>query len=612
MPKFSIIIPVCNNPELTQNCIESIQENSENYEIIVVDNGSEPAYRGVGEVIRNDKNKGFPKAVNQGIKKATGDIIVILNNDTRVSPNWLQSFENHLQSYDIVGPCTNNISGVQCVKILEGIDYPDYDIKANQFHIENEGQSMPLHRLVYFCVAIKREVINKIGYLDEIFSPGNFEDDDYCLRAIQAGFRCGMANDILIWHKGSATHKSLNIAHQELIDKNQKIFNQKWGVTRQIVLADLNVRQCKPKTDEKFPTLALVMICRNEEKGLANAILSARGIVDHVCVSVDDSSTDNTREVANLWADEVKTYKWADNFAGARNEAHKGIKTDYIIFLDGHEYIKKGDKIKEHLKSGGDSFLCTVELDNDAVIRNPRIYKNGIQFEGKVHELQKNIHPKRAYDIVVRHDRINGQDKKSASIRDEQRDDQIGRIMGEQLEQNPKNGRAAFHLALHYQTKQQWKKAIEMQKQFLKISQVKPERWYVYFNKAFCHLALNQPFRAWLSAINADKETPERWETAKLKGLILYNKKNFRKAGEFFVESLSVNHHDEAYKPWGREISGTWNLIGECLFHQGMYWQAGEAFRKAVENSSDEKFKDLMTRRSDLMFEIAKSVKNNA
>ena len=469
MPKFSIIIPVCDNYSYTLACINSIKEQGGDYEIIVVDNGSKLPYVGFEKIIRNEKNKGFPKAINQGIKIATGEIIVLLNNDTIVSPNWLENLESHLQNYDLVGPCSDNIGGVQCVQVGDIVDNFEFYNKAIKLNGENKGKSLPYDRLVFFCVAIKREVINKIGFLDEDFTPGNYEDNDYCLRAIQAGFRCGIALDVLIHHARSITHKSLNIDYLNLLKTNDAKFQKKWGRTRPIVLADLNVRNCQPIDNQNMPTLALVMIVKNEEKGLANAILSARGIADYVCVSVDDSSTDNTLEVAKLWADEVKTHKWADDFAGARNEAHKGITQDYIMFLDGHEYIKNGRKIKEHLKTGGDGFLCSVEMENELVFRNPRIYKNGIQFEGRVHEMQANMKPKRAFDVIIKHDRINGQDKKSAELRDLQREHQIVEIMGGQLKKDPKNAHAAFHLALHYQTQMQWKKTIKMQNHFLKI-----------------------------------------------------------------------------------------------------------------------------------------------
>lgn len=603
MPKFSIVIPVCGNEEMTRDCIKSIRENTLDFEIIVVDNGSDPAWSGVDGFIRNNENLGFPKAVNQGIKASTGEVVVILNNDTIVSPHWLEYLDEHLKKFDLVGPCTNNISGIQQVACTPYAGKDGFYKTAEKFHSENQNQSIAYHRLVFFCVAIKREVIKKIGLLDDIFSPGNFEDDDYCLRAIEAGFKVGIANDVLIYHIGSATHKALNVNFQNLMKNNEAIFKKKWPVSRYSILQGLNVRNCQDNPKGKAPTLALVMIVKNEEKGLENAILSVRGIVDEVVVAVDDSSTDRTLEIARRLANTVKTYVWEDDFAKARNLAHDGVKSDYIIFLDGHEYLKQGDTIKEHLKKGGDGFLCSVELDNNAVIRNPRIYKNGFQFEGKVHELQQNLIPQHALDVIVRHDRINSQEKQSSALRDKQRDDQIPRIMGEQLRQNPKNCRAAFHLALHYQTKSEFKKSIKCQNQFLKYSKNHPERWYIYFNQAFCYLALGRNFRAWLAAGCAERETPLRWEISKLRGLICFGSRNFERALTFFLESFNENTGDVSYKPWGRDIDGTWNLMGECFFNLDRYFEASEAFRQASVLTKSDEFRDLMLRRASCMRE---------
>ena len=113
MKKYSIIIPVCGEIETTKRCIDSINANTNDHEIIIIDNGSEPEYYGQEKIIRNEENKGFPVAVNQGIKEAKGEVIIILNNDTIVTENWLKKIGKHLENFDIVGPVTNNISGPQ-------------------------------------------------------------------------------------------------------------------------------------------------------------------------------------------------------------------------------------------------------------------------------------------------------------------------------------------------------------------------------------------------------------------------------------------------------------------------------------------------------------------
>jgi GT2 family glycosyltransferase len=234
----SIIIPVYNQEKYTNACIESIKANTEDYEITIVDNGSSPSISEALHIIpnidfpliRNEENLGFPKAVNQGIEVAKGDIIVIINNDTIVTPHWLEILQGHLSNgLDIVGACTNSSSGPQQVLIDQYNDLETLYEAAESNRKKNEGQSFPYHRIVFICVAIKREVIDKIGLLDEIYTPGNFEDDDYCMRAIEAGFKIGIAKDCYVHHFGSITHKAMDINYRELLAKNQKIFNDHWG-----------------------------------------------------------------------------------------------------------------------------------------------------------------------------------------------------------------------------------------------------------------------------------------------------------------------------------------------------------------------------------------------
>lgn len=224
---FSIIIPVFNNHELTDLCLQSIADcPSMPHEVIIVDNGSDPAISGA--MIRNADNLGFPIAVNQGIKAASGDVIVILNNDVVVTPNWLERFNYHLQKFDIVGACTNSISGPQQVLIDRYDNKQELYEQASRFQDENLNSFMPFHRVVFFCVAIKKAVIAKIGYLNEVYSPGNFEDDDYCMRAIKSGFKCGIAKDLFVHHFGSSTFENMPLEYGKLIEKNRRTFEAMW------------------------------------------------------------------------------------------------------------------------------------------------------------------------------------------------------------------------------------------------------------------------------------------------------------------------------------------------------------------------------------------------
>ena len=238
-PLSTIIIPTLNNLALTKNCLRSIRENTKaTYRIIVVDNGSTDGTRNWLKSqhdilhILNISNLGFGPAVNQGIFCADTPSVVILNNDTMVSPNWLTNMLAHFNAdptRGIVGPMSNFVSGPQLIAdtnlgSLESVN----QFSANLFDTQH-GNAQDIQRLVFFCALIKKDVIDKIGGLDERFILGNFEDDDFCRRASLAGFKCAMALDTFIYHHGHATFKANKIDLNFLLEKNKQIYLNKWG-----------------------------------------------------------------------------------------------------------------------------------------------------------------------------------------------------------------------------------------------------------------------------------------------------------------------------------------------------------------------------------------------
>jgi len=126
---------------------------------------------------------------------------------------------------------SNSVSGPQLVKDvsynltnLDGLD--DF---AAEFFKRNEGKAQRFLRVVGFCMLIKRAVIDKIGGLDTSYGLGNFEDDDFSLRAALAGFESWMAQDCFIHHFGHRTFIGAKIDFNANLTKNWEIFKQKWG-----------------------------------------------------------------------------------------------------------------------------------------------------------------------------------------------------------------------------------------------------------------------------------------------------------------------------------------------------------------------------------------------
>lgn len=245
----SIILPVYNQHEFSDICIESIIKNNPkgSYEIIVIDNFSDPPYSHpyIDILIRNEENLGFPKAINQGVTASNKDSrICISNNDLVFTENFFERLNWHLDNgLDLVGPCTNSISGPQqvWVPVYDGIE--ELNQTANKFYEDNKHKHFPFYRLVGFCLLVKREVIEKIGMLDLDFGMGNFEDDSYCLAAIKAGFKCGIAQDCYLHHVGGMSFKQNEDAYINLMKKNKKIFDSKWDIKTIKELALLNEKR---------------------------------------------------------------------------------------------------------------------------------------------------------------------------------------------------------------------------------------------------------------------------------------------------------------------------------------------------------------------------------
>jgi GT2 family glycosyltransferase len=237
----SIVIPVFNAVSYTENCIEQIYKVYTNvpFEVIVVDNCSSDETEQLLEKeqkrhhnfrsFRMPNNAGFGGAVNHGCRQAEGNIIVILNNDTLVTSGWLERLTAPFhkdESIGIVSPSTNYVGeGPQIDP--DAVNISADAIEAYAEKIKDRDYIHESNRLVFFCVAIKRELFDIVGDLDIGYEKGNYEDDDYCMRTIIAGFRLAIARSAFVYHFGTMTFKKNKISHNEYMEKNRKRFFQK-------------------------------------------------------------------------------------------------------------------------------------------------------------------------------------------------------------------------------------------------------------------------------------------------------------------------------------------------------------------------------------------------
>jgi GT2 family glycosyltransferase len=369
----SIIIPCCNQVEFTRLCLDSLKRFCTSpCEVILIDNGSSDATPEVMEafakqppigldrtqIVRNAHNRGFAAAINQGLTAAQGSMIVLLNNDTVLTPHWLEGLVTCAQhGAGLVGPTSNYVPAPQYVR-------PGYDhlsglvTFAEQQWQRYRGQALPVERLSGFCLLIRREVLARIGLLDERFGVGFFEDDDLCFRAKDAGFRLAVALDVYIHHFGSKTFAGLGLPTETLLQNNFKQFQSKWGAQRtagyQFVPSQTKhpplhnngklpekakvSTTTEPTADSEKATVSLCMIVKNEEDNLDACLLSIKHLV-HEMVIVDTGSTDRTKEIALAHGAKVVDFPWIDNFAAARNISLDHATSDYAFWLDADDRI---------------------------------------------------------------------------------------------------------------------------------------------------------------------------------------------------------------------------------------------------------------------------------
>lgn len=234
LTECSIDIVICIHNALAEvkACLDSVLPTLDtNHRLILVDDASNEetaAYlRTIAErdsriqLIHNESAVRYTKAANQGLKASTAELVILQNSDTVVSPQWsLKLAEVAFSSPNtgIVGPLSNAASHQSI---------PDTKGSRNQTAINelpthltiamiNElleqvtpVNSYPTVPLVHgFCLAIRRELLEKIGYLDEEHFPlGYGEENDYCLRAAQAGFKLKIATHTYIFHAKSKSYQ---------------------------------------------------------------------------------------------------------------------------------------------------------------------------------------------------------------------------------------------------------------------------------------------------------------------------------------------------------------------------------------------------------------------
>lgn len=239
-----VLVPVYLGLKQTLECLESVlsnrQHNRTPHRLIVLDDATPDeqlrkqlrklASKGHVHYLRNDSNLGFIRSMNRGMTLHPQSDVVWLNADTRVHGNWLDRLKQTAylaQDIASVTPWSNNGELMSFPTSRVSQPMPDAHEQAELDQLASGLGEPPveIETGCGFCLYIKRDALDAVGYLDEIhLLRGYGEETDWCLRAQSHGWRHMGATDLFVAHQGGVSfgeEKVLRVAHNNALLKRR-------------------------------------------------------------------------------------------------------------------------------------------------------------------------------------------------------------------------------------------------------------------------------------------------------------------------------------------------------------------------------------------------------
>ena len=259
-PKVSVVLVNWNNFSDCAECLESLRKCSyPNFEVTVVDNGSDgddarllrERFGDGIRLIENERNWGFAKGCNIGIKDAldrSADYVVLLNNDTVVTPDFLDELVNVARSDAEIGIAGGKIYCYEFPELIwfagGTIDYRTGRTPIRGSGEVERGQFEEMADVDWICscfMFVRRDVLENVGLLDERFFFG-WEDVDLCVRAARGGYKIVHVPGPGIWHKGWGVDKQERLKGRPLYyaTRGHFIFMDKHFTKTQMVSSGLH------------------------------------------------------------------------------------------------------------------------------------------------------------------------------------------------------------------------------------------------------------------------------------------------------------------------------------------------------------------------------------
>ncbi len=236
-----VVIPVHGGGAMARACLQSVLATvSSPSRIIVVDDATQDRdlvaelhdlarHRRI-QLLRHDRNLGYPASANAGLRSCAKRDVVLLNSDTIVAPFWLDRLREVAYGAPDIGtvsPLSNNGTILNYPRREGGNEMPDAAGTARlagQADRVNRSLAVDIPVAVGFCMYLRRDCLDAVGgFREDVFAQGYGEENDFCLRARHLGWRHVAAPGVFVAHRGA---QSFGPAGEALRARNQTVLNR--------------------------------------------------------------------------------------------------------------------------------------------------------------------------------------------------------------------------------------------------------------------------------------------------------------------------------------------------------------------------------------------------
>lgn len=298
-PELSIIIPVKDQLPYLDKCLASLQNIRDvNYEIIISNDGSNEETLHYLEqfkqlnIVHSKQSEGFISACHKGVERAIGKYLLFINSDTELcEPSSFRKMLDIFKYNEKVG-----VVGARLLLDNNTVQHAGliFDSKQMNYIHKYYGKDMndpvvcvneTVDVVTGACMMTTRDLWDKIGGFDKVFSPGYFEDTDYCLRAKEIGYSTIYCGEALLYHYQSKSF--IGGPSKNHFERNHEIFKQKYIRTGKVC---------------KYPKIAACYIAKNEEEYIEYSVKSIYSMVSKIII-IDNESTDKTIDILQRMED---------------------------------------------------------------------------------------------------------------------------------------------------------------------------------------------------------------------------------------------------------------------------------------------------------------------